>query len=488
MNILKNIIDPFLARMSGKNHKPLINPQPEELPLFHRQTPLLSFGSGQDFTLGQAYEGIAILGSTGSGKTSGSGASLALSFLRMGFGGLILTAKPDDVTLWQRYAEMTDRELTIVGPGSGYFFNFLAWEVARGRVDAGLAHNLAELFVAIAETVQGKSGAIEAYWMNALKQLLRMAIILVVISESEVSLPVLLDIIMSAPHSREEANDEEWKKHSFCWKCIERCGIKKAPENEADFEHTKRYWLREFPSLGDRTRSSIVSMFTVSADCFLTGDMRKFFCTHLNILPEETHTGRLLLFNCPVETFNETGMAAQMLFKHCWQRATACREPEKDGGIPVFLWADEAQYFVSNSDLHYQATARSKRACTVYLSQNLPTLYDRVGHDKANSLLGNLQNKIFHAQGDHVTNTYAADTIARTVTNRSSTNISASGTSFGTSETVDYTVPPAEFQRLRRGGEENNFFVDAYIFQAGRKWPSTGESYIKTTFRQPNQH
>jgi hypothetical protein len=487
MNTLKNIVDPFLARMSGKNHKPPLNHQPEELPLFHRQTPLLSFGSGQDFTLGQAYEGTAILGSTGSGKTTSSGRSLALSFLRTGFGGLILTAKPDDVTLWKRYAEMTDRELTIVGPGSGYFFNFLLWELARAWQDAGITHNLAELFVAIAEAVQGKSGGMEAYWMNALKQLLRRAIDLVVISKVEMSLPVLLDIIMSAPHSWEEANSEEWKKTSFCLRCIEKANLEKTAENESDFEHTKRYWLKEFARLGDRTRSSIVSMFTVIADSFLTGPMRKLFCTRLNILPEETHTGKLIVLNCPVETFNETGMAAQMLFKHCWQRATARREPEKDGGIPVFLWADEAQYFVSSkSDLQFQATARSKRAATVYLSQNLPTLYDRVGQDKANALLGNLQNKIFHAQGDHVTNTYAADTIARTVTNRSSTNISASGTSYGTSETVDYAVPPAEFQRLRRGGEENGFLVDAYIFQAGRKWPSTGESYIKATFRQFN--
>jgi hypothetical protein len=188
--------------------------------------------------------------------------------------------------------------------------------------------------------------------------------------------------------------------------------------------------------------------------------------------------------------FNEVGVFAQLLWKLSWQRATARREPEKDGGIPTFLWADEAQFFASSNDLKFQATARSKRACTVYLTQNLPTYYERAGQDRTNALLGNLQTKIFHSNGDHVTNTYAADTVARGVTTRSSTNVSTGngGMSIGKSEAVDYVVPPAEFQRLRKGGPENHNLVDAYIFQAGRIWRSTAESYLKATFRQPQRN
>ena len=66
-------------------------------------------------------------------------------------------------------------------------------------------------------------------------------------------------------------------------------------------------------------------------------------------------------------------------------------------------------------------------------------------------------------------------------------NPQGSGMSFGTSEAVDYVVPPAEFQRLRKGGAENGNMVDAYIFQAGRIWRSTGESFLKASFRQPER-
>ena len=42
------------------------------------------------WTLEDAFQGTVIFGSTGSGKTSGSGQLLALKFLKAGFGGLVL--------------------------------------------------------------------------------------------------------------------------------------------------------------------------------------------------------------------------------------------------------------------------------------------------------------------------------------------------------------------------------------------------------------
>jgi NAD(P)-dependent dehydrogenase (short-subunit alcohol dehydrogenase family) len=486
MNIFTSL-DLLIAHLSGANRKTPVSTPPEILEPYDGRTPLIHFGGQQIWTLNDAYMGVQVLGGTGSGKTSGSGAAIATSFLRQGFGGLILTAKPDEKALWQEYCAETGRDLTVFGPETGYGFNFLEYEYSRKGLGAGLTSNVAELFAAIAETNQSKAGSMDAYWMNALKQLLRRAIDLTTMAKSQLSLPMLLDLIMSAPQSLEEANSDGWKSSSFCAACLHEAEEKCTEANAPDFEHTKRYWLREFPALGDRTRSSIVSMFTVIADGFLTGPIRKLFCTRLNILPEETHAGKIILIDLPVEVFNEVGVCAQLVWKFCWQRATARREPDKDGGMPTFLWADESQFFTSSGDLKFQATARSKRACTVYLTQNLPTYFDRAGQDRTNALLGNLQTKIFHANGDHITNTYAADTIARSVTSRSSTNISPGGMSFGTSEAVDYTVPPAEFQRLRKGGPENNCVVDAYIFQAGREWPSTGESYLKASFKQPQR-
>jgi len=54
-------------------------------------------------TVRQAFEGISIFGGTGSGKTTGSGRTIALSMLEKGWGGLVLTVKPDERERWQHY-------------------------------------------------------------------------------------------------------------------------------------------------------------------------------------------------------------------------------------------------------------------------------------------------------------------------------------------------------------------------------------------------
>lgn len=84
---------------------------------------------------------------------------------------------------------------------------------------------------------------------------------------------------------------------------------------------------------------------------------------------------------------------------------------------PVFLWADESQYFVTSEDMIFQQTARSRRAATVFLTQNISNYYAmldaRNAHTTTDSLLGNLQTKIFHAQGDPAINEWAERIFAK---------------------------------------------------------------------------
>lgn len=78
-------------------------------------------------------------GGIGSGKTSGSGESLARAFLGAGFGGLVLCAKKDVLDDWKRYAQATRRAShTLVLDASGDFvFLFLQYEIERKDGRAG---------------------------------------------------------------------------------------------------------------------------------------------------------------------------------------------------------------------------------------------------------------------------------------------------------------------------------------------------------------
>ena len=62
------------------------------------------------FTIGDSFEGVQIFGATGSGKTSGSGKHIAKSFLKNGYGGLVLCAKPSERKSWEAYIKKAGRE------------------------------------------------------------------------------------------------------------------------------------------------------------------------------------------------------------------------------------------------------------------------------------------------------------------------------------------------------------------------------------------
>lgn len=180
------------------------------------------------------------------------------------------------------------------------------------------------------------------------------------------------------------------------------------------------------------------------------------------------------------------GRLANLAWKYCFQVAVMRRDPPAKGSYvrPVFLWADEAQNFVSRSDAEYQAVARSAGGCTVYLTQNRES-YRRVLHDDdaVDSLLGNLQAKFFAQNSSTATNGWASNLFGERwieVTTRSG---GASGAGIGhIDERVTATsgfstvhqrrhyVESAQFATLRRGGARNEFLVDCFVYNGGQTY------------------
>ena len=449
------------------------------------------------WSLNDAFQGVQVFGGTGSGKSSGSGQALARAFLDANLGGLVLTAKTDKVFAWKKYAKATGRsdDLLIIDSEAKDCFNFLSYELNRGGAGAGHTENLVNLFCSVLEASErrhGQGSGGDAYWQRTLKQLLRNAIDLAVIAADDLDLPSLYRIVTSAPRTPAEAADAAWQGKSVCHQLIEVAeGRAKEKDRQSDFEMTRDYWLREFPSLADETRSVIVSTFTSMADCFLRGMLRKLFCTTLDFRPEDTFDGKIIILNLPVKEHNELGQFAQVLFKYVWQRAVERRIPplitpeEAEMTIrPVFLWADESQFFVNSYDALFQSTARSSRACTVYLTQNLPSYFAAFGgansRSEVEAFVGNLQSKVFGANGDPTTNNWAADSIGKTQQMRFSSGMSeqlARGQGGGGlnqsatgSQTIEFLVQAQEFTMLRTGGAECDMQVDCIIFQGGRRW------------------
>ena len=252
------------------------------------------------------------------------------------------------------------------------------------------------------------------------------------------------------------------------------------------YEVVSAYFLSELSMLAEKTRSSILEHFFAFAAPFRSGLLADYFSgeTTNDILPEKTFEGKIILLNFPVKEYLQVGVYAQAIYKKLWQQAVERRKYTEGHSRPVFSWIDESQYFISQDDVMFQTTARSSGASTILISQNISNYYATIGgtNSKAlvDSLLGNLASKIFHNNNDHVTNEWAANTIAKDY--RDIETINTEGVA-SIGQEYQFQFLPKYFSMLKNGGEKNNRKVEAVVIVASKNW-STENNYFEASFEQ----
>ena len=480
------------------------------LPEFHPQTVLRDWGNGQAFRIADAQTGVCVFGATGSGKTSGAAKHLAYGYLAADFGGLVLCAKKEERRQWEKWAADCGRtdDLIIVNASGGNRFNFLEWEASRpeegGRLTINIVAILDEIAGAIASGAGGAEGGGDSkFWVDALHHLNTNLVELPIFAGLQVSLPLMRSIVNSAPQSLAQMDDAKWQESSVCASILkeaDKATAKADPAIRADFEECRSYWTQEFPNLSEKTRSIITLSYSMMARPLITRPLRKLFSSDTNVKPEDAFTGKIIIVDLPIQEYRVAGKIAALAWKFCFQVAVLRRTQPASGYLrPVFLWCDEAQNFVSEFDSEYQAVARSAGGCTVFITQNRES-YRRVlkNNDAVDSLLGNLQTKIFHQNaGD--TNEWAAKILGERFVKITNTNVNQSqhehhggtrdgGHSSGVSRSEQrrYFVEPSTFTTLKRGGALHDFQVEAILYLGGHLFQNGNESlpYKLITFNQ----
>ncbi|MBI3419879.1 MAG: hypothetical protein HY053_07095, partial [Proteobacteria bacterium] len=201
-----------LADKTGPCHFFSMKQGKDPLPEFHPQTVLRDWGNGEGFRLADALTGVCVFGATGSGKTSGPAKHLAYGYLAAGFGGLVLCAKKEERRQWEHWAAECGRtdDLVIVDASGRNRFNFLNWEASRPEAGGGLTINIVNLLDEIAVAISGGSGAAEGgggsnkFWEDALHHMNTNLVDLPLFAGLEISLPLLRDIVTTAPYSQEQ--------------------------------------------------------------------------------------------------------------------------------------------------------------------------------------------------------------------------------------------------------------------------------------------
>ena len=466
-------------------------PEKDELPDFHPLTVLRDWKNGQAFRLADAQTGVICFGATGSGKTSGPAKHLALAYLAADFGGLVLCAKKEERRQWEQWARETDRtdDLVIIDRAGKWRFNFLDWEASRPGEGGGLTINIVALLDEIAGAIAGGAGKSEGggdnkFFEDALHHMNTNLVDLPVFAGLPVTLPLMRSIVTTAAQSLQEATDPKWQEVSTCAAILREADTATAKADEdtrADFEECRNYWLQEFPALSEKTRSIITLSFSMLVRPFITRPLRKLFSTDTTITPEATFNGKIIIVDLPVQEFRLAGRVAALAWKYCFQVAVLRRmQPTAKNQFlrPVFLWADEAQNFITEFDAEYQAVARSAAGCTVYLVQNRESMLRVLGNASAvDSLLGNLQCKVLCQNSSPDTNEWAAKLLGERWITVTGTNVGrgaegAASSGVNRSEQRRYFVEPARFTTLKRGGEKHGRQVQAIVYLGGHEFPN----------------
>lgn len=464
---------------------------------FDLDTPLFELAPNTAWRGRHAVEGVQVFGGIGSGKTSGSAKTLADAYVEAGFGGLVLTVKPDEKQMWEGYCAAAGRldDLIIVEPKGKHAFDFLAYESREGMTD----NIMQVLKTVIRASEEKRGGGDNKFWDDALDMLICNVIDLSRLAYGKVDIQVMYDIVQTLPrqdqveqHERLSAyahafdlalenirkQVEDWKRQQSTTRLFELSNDEHVLEDAycrdlpdaRIFRYVKQFITETYMNLSEKTRSIIDFSFSGFLFRLLRDPVYSLFCNcETTFTPEDSASGKIILINLPVKIYHKIGQDAQIMFKYIWQRVMEKRHVDNDT-MPVFLWADEAQNVLHEHDADYQATARSSRIATVYITQNMANYYANMGGAKSEfkvkSFLGTLGTKIFHANADVETNKYASELIGDIAYVETSKSYSLSKeATMGRNRSMRYDrkVRPEEFSALKTGGELNKGEVEAYV-------------------------
>lgn len=462
---------------------------------------LLWWGESDAFTVRDLLNGgVAIFGRTGSGKTSSSGKAVANAVVRYGnSGGLILAAKPEDRQMWEGIFASAGRaeDLLIFSPESALRFNFLDYEMRSG----GHTRNITKVITVIGETLRSAdtvAGENADFWQREQERMIFNAVEIVKLATGKVGAPELQRFISTAAMNPTMIGAAEWQAgfHNQCLKAaFEK---RKSATEQHDFDLAKEFWLGEFPSMADKTRSSILTGVMGILHTFNTGVVRDLVSGTTNISPDDLLAGKWVLVDMAPAEWGDIGNFICAGWKYLTQKAVLRRHAGEADPIAV-IWCDEAQAFVNSHDAHYLAQCRSHKGCMVYLSQSLHSYYGAMkgesGKHQADALLTNFHHKVFHALGDVQTAEWASGLVGKTLQ-------TFTGGSMAPREGLfDELYGPGKFtgnfnqhyekvlqenvfmNGLRTGGAANGLLCDCVVIRSGEPFAS-GQNWLWATFSQ----
>jgi TraM recognition site of TraD and TraG len=467
---------------------------------------LLQFGT-EAIWFEQMYSGVALLGATGSGKTSFIELLMqALAEHPAKPGILWCCAKSDEAERAAKVARRAGRANDFIrfsaeGSYSLDLFGYLRKNLKQSP--DGIAR-FCDRMAGLAVANQGSGD--DKTWQTQSVLMTTHALNLFAAAGQEPNPQGLFDVIVSVPKDAASATSEAFLKHSTCGQLIVEAQLRYkagllSPADRTAFERAVNYFLTYLPTTGDRFLGSVMATAVTGLSPFLQPPFSQLFAGPTTLSPDVLLEGAIVALDFP-SVHGPNAFVAQAAFVQLAQMMLL-RSPMVKRR-PVVILRDECQWLVSPDwDEKVQTIARSHGIISISACQGHAPLIVQFGGDESarvrtQAFLGNHMTHFVFAPGsdietrDHYVKLFGqSKQLMLNGGQQPNPNPSMMdrilGCDFvptvGWSQNMLPLVPPEKFGDLKRGGRDHDYCIEAYLFQAGRRF-SNGHPFLRIEFEQ----
>ena len=463
---------------------------------------LFSWSAGDHFTVRDACQSLAIVGKSGSGKSTGSGDHILRALVRYpNSAGLILASKPEDRDYVRRVfrEERSENDLLIMEPGGEHRFNVLDYERKKGADTRELTQALMTFGETLERAESAGGGERDPFWASQNRRQLHNAIEIVTRATGGIDSWDLQTFIAGAALSVAETGEDKWKEGIHRRALVEAARNAKTDIERHDCELAANYWLYELPALNTRTRSSIYAGVIGLLHVFNTGGVRDLLATSTTISPDILEECKWWLVNMPIVPGDATATFVNTAVRYAVQRHILRRKASNDSPL-IAIFCDEFQKISNSYDSAFLAEARSHKGCLVALTQSLHAMYANLhgksGDHQTDALLTNFGHVVFHTVGDSKTAEYASSLLGKRRELFVSTSLAPADermydvlmgraqVSVSCHESYEPVLQPSVFLSGLRCGGPPSRTVDGVVIRSGQPFRTTNENYLITSFKQ----
>ncbi len=435
-----------------------------------------------------------VLGSPGSGKTSGVLQSLQYGALTASpyMGGLFNTAKQDDLPNILKPIKYANRlsDCIIINALGEFRLNWL--EYARKQTPKGSSEAITVLeMLRIFSEMVSKSASVskDPFWQTHVDKFCLAAITLLIYAKVSLSVKKMIQILHSMPKNTDDIKDDEFISRSKFMYYLNLALDNPDTENNQEFDQCVSYFLDEMAGTMDsRTMSNIVASIHATLFPASIGLMAKLLDdVESNFSMDMTFDGSIIIIDVPSSVYHEQANLVTSMLMYLWQKDVMMRDLSKNNRA-VFSFTDEAQLTINRQTVAFSSVCRSQQALCIYASQSLAAIKVRLGPHSDHLLdqfINNCGNIYMLSSTNPDTLRLFSDLVGKDYEMRVGFNAGlANGhNSANASEDYRYILPEKEFRLLATGGPRNSYVVESIFVSSGRTF-NEDQTYLRVAFDQ----